>query len=413
MSDLIARLDAAQRRRRLLAFAIAVFRKAGDDQAGMLAVAVSGYAFLAVFPLMLILVTVLGIVLRDDPHAQQTVLHSALAEFPIIGTQLRENVHSLNRTGVSLVVGLIGTFWGARGVANTAQTVCSTVWAVPFADRPPWISRQLRSLGLLGTVALAVLTTGSVASFAGVGSGHAPWLELLVTIGSAAINAGFFVLGFRLATAPQIPIRHFVRGACLSAAIWQALLALGGYLVAHELRNAEDLYGLFGIVLGLYAWLHLQARFTILVLEADCVLARGLWPRTLDGLRLVPGDVDAYRRTALAQQRRHSMRITAQYQDPDAEPETGTGTGTGSGSKTESGSGSGPGPYPAATDPTSPTGPAPPDHRAPDHSAPGEATGPGQGTPDAPRKTRLAPARPDTRPRPAGTTRPNKPSRAE
>lgn len=396
MSDLIARLDAAQRRRRPLAFAIAVFRKAGDDQAGMLAVAVSGYAFLAVFPLMLILVTVLGIVLKDDPHAQQTVLHSALAEFPIIGTQLRANVHSLNRTGVSLVVGLLGTFWGARGVANSAQNVCSTVWAVPFADRPPWISRQLRSLGLLGTVALAVLTTGTVASIAGVGSGHAPWLELLVTIGSAALNAGFFTLGFRLATAPQIPVRYFVRGACISAAIWQALLALGGYLVAHELRNAEDLYGLFGIVLGLFAWLHLQARFTILVLEADCVLARGLWPRTLDGLRLVPGDVEAYQRTALAQQHRHSMRITAQYLDPDSEPEPAAGTEPGAGAEPPAGSepepgsapGPGPGPYPAAT-------------------------GPGAGTPDAPRKTRLAPARPDTRQRPAGTARPNNPSRTE
>lgn len=317
MSDLIARLDAAQRRRRVLAFAFAVFRKSGDDQAGVLAMAVSCYAFLAVFPLLLVLVTVLGIVLRDDPDAQQTVLHSALAEFPIIGTQLRENVHSLNRTGVGLIIGLLGSLWGVRGVASSAQVVCSTVWSVPFTRRPPWAARQVRSLALLATIAVAGLVTGAVSSIAGVGSGRATWLVALDVIGSTLLDAPLFVLGFRLATAPEVPTRNFLRGAILSAVLWQVLLAVGGYLVEHELRHAEDLYGLFGIVLGLFAWLHVQARVSIFVLEADCVRARGLWPRTLDGPRLVPADVRAFEQAAKAQQRRSSMLIKAGYRDPD------------------------------------------------------------------------------------------------
>jgi membrane protein len=279
--------------------------------------AVSCYAFLAVFPLLLLLVTILGIVLRDDPHAQQTVLHSALAEFPIIGTQLRENVHSLNRTGIGLVIGLLGTVWGARGVANTAQVVCTTVWAVPFTARPPWIARQLRSLALLATISVAALATGVDSSIAGVGSGHAPWLEVLGVIGSTLVSAVLFALGFRLATAPEVPTQSFLRGACVSAVIWQVLLAVGGYLIAHVLRNAEDLYGLFGIVLGLFTWLHLQARLTILVMEADCVRARRLWPRTLDGPRLVRADIRAFQQVAQAQQRRHSILISVAYQDPD------------------------------------------------------------------------------------------------
>jgi uncharacterized BrkB/YihY/UPF0761 family membrane protein len=406
MSDLIARLDAAQRRQRLIAFAVAVLRKAGDDQAGLLAIAVTCYAFLAVFPLLLILVTVLGIVLRDDPSAQQTVLHSALTEFPIIGTQLRENVHSLNRTGVGLVIGLVGTAWGARGLANSAQQVCTTVWAVPFTARPQWISRQLRSLGILATVALAMMTTGTVSSVAGVGSGHAPWLELLGAVGSTGLNSGFFILGFRLSTPPEIPTHCFVRGACVSAVTWQLLLALGGYLVAHELRNAEDLYGLFGIVLGLLAWLHLQARFTILVLEADCVRARRLWPRTLDGPRLVPADVRAYREAALAQRRRDSILISARYQDPDSDlrPEDGPAHGGHGGPEDGPGSGPEPGPDPGA-DPAAPPGPA--------AGGPQDPGASGGAASDPPRKTRLAPARPDNRARSAGTARPNKPSRAE
>lgn len=318
MGDFITRLDAAQRRRPLIAFPIAVFRKAGDDQVGLLAVAVSCYAFLAVFPLLLVFVTVLGVVLKDDASAQQSVLHSALTEFPIIGTQLRANVHSLNRTGVGLIIGLVGTIWGARGLSNAAQTVCTTVWAVPYTKRPPWLSRQLRSVALLSVIGLATFATGTISSVAGVGGGHSPWIVVLGAIGSVIMNSLFFTLAYRLATPPEVPTRYFVRGAFLSAVAWQLLLALGGYLVAHELRHAEDLYGLFGIVLGLFAWLQIQARIAIMVLEADCVRERRLWPRTLDGPKLVPADVDAFAHSAKMQQRRASIRITVEYQDPGA-----------------------------------------------------------------------------------------------
>src|SRR5260221_14639301 len=92
-------------------------RRSSDlDQAGNLASLLAFYAFLSIFPLLLVLVTVLGIVLHNAPASQQRVLHSALVDFPIIGDQLRSNIHSLNRTGGGLVIGLIGTTYGARGL---------------------------------------------------------------------------------------------------------------------------------------------------------------------------------------------------------------------------------------------------------------------------------------------------------
>jgi hypothetical protein len=50
-------------------------------------------------------VTVLGFVLQGDPHLQATLLDSALSEFPVIGTQLRDNVRSLTGSGVGLAGG--------------------------------------------------------------------------------------------------------------------------------------------------------------------------------------------------------------------------------------------------------------------------------------------------------------------
>src|SRR5713226_345093 len=114
-------VDRFQQGRPWLAFPVAVWKKFGDDQAGDLAALVAYYAFASLFPLLLVLVTVLDIVLKHDPALRQTVLSSAFGQFPVIGPQLKNNVHSLQQTGAALVIGLLLTFLGARGVAGAVQ----------------------------------------------------------------------------------------------------------------------------------------------------------------------------------------------------------------------------------------------------------------------------------------------------
>jgi membrane protein len=305
------RLDRWQRRAAPFRFLMAVLRKFADDQAGNLASLLAYYAFLAVFPLLLVLVTVLGIVLHDDPSAQQRILHSALIDFPIIGSQLRSNVQSLGRSGVGLAIGLIGTLIGARGLTLSVQRAFNTAWAVPFTRRPSFIGRQLRSLVLLGVIALAITVTGALSGIASVGGLRGSLVTTAALLVSAALNAGFFVLGFRVATAKEIPLHNFVRAAVVAALGWQILLTAGSYLIAHELRHAEEVYGLFGLVLGLIAWLHVQAQLTLLVLEADIVRAQGLWPRAINSDYPVElGDCRAHTAYAKAQQRRPDVVIT-------------------------------------------------------------------------------------------------------
>jgi hypothetical protein len=59
------------------------------------------------------------------------------------------------------------------------------------------------------------------------------------------------------------------------------LQVVGGYVVGHQLHRANELYGIFGVVLGLLAWLFLQAEVTLYAAEADVVLARRLWPTSI------------------------------------------------------------------------------------------------------------------------------------
>ena len=125
----------------------------------------------------------------------------------------------------------------------------------------------------------------------------------LMALAILLLNIGLFWLGFRLATASEVTWKELFLGAVLAAIVWQILQLLGGYLVAHELSRSKSLYGIFGVVLGLMAWLFLQAEFTLYAVEAAVVKSRRLWPRTLFPPPLHEPDCRAYELYAQAQQR--------------------------------------------------------------------------------------------------------------
>src|ERR1700722_3149865 len=263
-----------------LGFPGAGWEKFNDDRAGNLAALIAYYGFLAIFPLLLVLATVLDIVLRNDPELQKTLTNSALAQYPVIGQQIKSQLGSIPGTGLPLVFGAIFLLFGARGVANAMQNALCEVWGIPRKSRPGFPMSQVWSLALLLTVAIGFLVTTFLSGVA-AGAGH-----LLTGAGatdgavlvSLALNVAMFWLGFRLATARMVRWRDLLVGALIAAVIWQILQVAGGYVVSHQLHRANELYGTFGVVLGLVAWLYVQAEATLWAAEVDVVLARRLWP---------------------------------------------------------------------------------------------------------------------------------------
>jgi len=306
----LRRIDDFQQRHAAFGFPLAVLRKFNEDQAGSLAALIAYYGFLSIFPLLLLLVTVLGLALADNSHLQQQVLNSALADFPVIGPQLRENVHALGRSGAGLAFGLIGTLLGARGVASAIQNAMNRVWEVPRHKRPHFPFNWLRNFGVIGLFGVGTIVTTALS---GIGTWGTADLGSLLRFGvlavSTVINILLFWLGLRLATAPEISSRDLRMGAIMAAVIWQILQAVGGYVIGHDLRHASSVYGTFGIVLGLIAWLYLQAQLTLYAVEADVVRRRRLWPRSLFPPPLTAVDREAYLAYARVEQRRPEVRI--------------------------------------------------------------------------------------------------------
>jgi uncharacterized BrkB/YihY/UPF0761 family membrane protein len=203
-----------------------------------------------------------------------------VAEFPIIGDQVQDNIHGLRGSGVGLVIGLVAFAWGARGLTQVTQHAMAEIWNIPGRQRPRFWARQVRGLLLLVVFAVGLAAT-SLLTWLGSYGGRAVAVALANLAAAAAVNVGLFLLVFRVLTPQQIPTRQLVAGALVAGVAWQALQAVGGYLVGHYLRHTSQVYGVFAIVLGLLFWLYLGARLTLYAAEVNVVAARRLWPRSL------------------------------------------------------------------------------------------------------------------------------------
>src|SRR6202034_3762585 len=164
------RLDHFQRKHRWAGFPLAVAYKYFDDFGAYLAALLTYYGFVSLFPLLLLLSTVLGFVLSGDQRLQHEVLTSALHQFPLIGGDLARPKH-LGGGTIGLVVGILGCLYGGVGVAPAVQYATNTVWGVPRNNRPNPFHARGRSLVLLATTGLAVMGTTVLAILGGGGVG--------------------------------------------------------------------------------------------------------------------------------------------------------------------------------------------------------------------------------------------------
>ncbi|MBV8928336.1 MAG: YihY/virulence factor BrkB family protein, partial [Mycobacteriaceae bacterium] len=88
----IRKFDSWQQRHRFIAIPIAVVKKFGDDEGGDLVSLMAYYGFVATFPLLLAFTAVVAVLLRSHPHLHAVLINSTFAEFPIVGTQIHDQL---------------------------------------------------------------------------------------------------------------------------------------------------------------------------------------------------------------------------------------------------------------------------------------------------------------------------------
>jgi inner membrane protein YhjD len=323
--SLVARLDSFQRTHRWLGFTLAVVYKFIDDSGTYLAALLTYYGFVSFFPLLLLFSSILGFVVRGNPGLQQQLLHSALQQFPVVGSQLSAPEH-LGGGWTGVLVGSLVAVYGGLGIAQATQYAMNTAWAVPKHRRPNPFAARGRSLLLLSTGGVAVLATsvGSAlgSSAAAYGANFGQDVHVLLTGASMLVNAVVFVLVFKLATPRRLTVRQVAPGALVAAVAWQLLQSFGGRYVGHVVKSASATNAVFALVLGLLAFFYVAALAFVLCIEIDVVRVDRLWPRALltpftDDVRLTPGDEKVYTDAARTQSAKGFERVDVTFDPGD------------------------------------------------------------------------------------------------
>ena len=276
---MLERLDRAQKDRVGLAVAVATAKKFSEDQSANLAAMIAFWAFFSVFPLFLVLVTLLAIFLPASD--KDSVLGHVAQLFPLLDPR---TVSGLSGAWWTIVLGLATALWSGSGVVRTAQFAFNSVWGTPPGQQPGLVKQLSRSISVLATIGLGLVITtllsGLVASSAsGVNLGVLGRLAGYVL--SAALDVGIFLAAFRILTDREITNRDVLPGALLSGIAFFVLQLLSTLIISRYLKNAQSTYGHFATVITILWWFYLQSMITMLGAQLNVVLKKHDYPRSL------------------------------------------------------------------------------------------------------------------------------------
>lgn len=263
------------KRIRVIRFALDVNTRYGEDGGGHLAASLTYYAFLSLFPLILLALAGIGFFLAGDPQARAEWGARISDAVPGLGPLIAENLESLvsSRRGAS-IIGLVGLVLSATGLTNAAGYALSRVYRHPevqgFVQKRVW---SLSATAGLGLVALAgVVVSSFVGGLRGTGA-----IGLGLSVGAALLSllldVVLFAVCYRVLTAGWgPPFSELWPGALLAGAGWTALKIGGTWFAARTVANASEVYGTFGSVVGALGLIYLAARLFLYGAEMNAVL---------------------------------------------------------------------------------------------------------------------------------------------
>ncbi|OEV12627.1 YihY/virulence factor BrkB family protein [Streptomyces nanshensis] len=260
-------------------------REFTDDELSDRAAALTYYAVLSIFPALLVLVSVLGILGKGSIDAiLGNVAKFAPGSVRDVLTHAVRNLEGSSSTGsVLAVVGLLGALWSASNYVAAFMRTANVVYDLP-EGRPVWKTTPLRlGLTLLLMLVLAVGTllvvfTGPLARRAsdalGLGGtaltvwNYAKWPVLLLLVA--------LMIALLYWAAPNVKgrgLRWVTPGSALAVLIWLAASAGFAVYVAN-FSSYNKTYGTLAGVIIFLVWLWITNLAVLLGLEFDAELAR-------------------------------------------------------------------------------------------------------------------------------------------
>jgi membrane protein len=267
-----SRLVALRRRSKPVDVTVDVIAGFQRHRSGRNAALVSHYGFLSVFPLMLVLTTILGFVLQDREDLRGDILDSALGNLPIVGKQITDDPASLRGSTIVLITGLLAALWAGMKAFVAVQAAFDDIHEIDVAHRISYVRTRVRALGAIAVIGGAQVATAFITSMVGIANfGLVGELALV----AAAIVINTIVLGatYRWLCSVTDPWRVVMPGAICGGFLFAMLQLLGTTIVSKAIADASPAYGTFASFIGLLTWLTLHSLVGVTGAELNMVLA--------------------------------------------------------------------------------------------------------------------------------------------
>lgn len=275
------RLLTVRRRHAVADLAARIAENFRDHRTSRSATLVAHFAFLSVFPLLLVFTTILGFVLDDQPELRETIVDSAFARIPFVGSQLRDDPSQLEGSTLALVAGLALALWAGLKAFNALQFSLDEVAEVPFHDRPNLFVARLRSLLGIVIVGIAQVGTAVLASYVGV-TGVRGLHKLAFALSAVVVNTVVLAASYRWLCSRRQQWRQVAPGAVVAGIAFAALQLAGTAIVGRSIAGATTVYGDFATVIGLMAYLSLHANVAMIGAELNHALPMRRYPAATD-----------------------------------------------------------------------------------------------------------------------------------
>jgi membrane protein len=257
-----------------VAFLLTLRKRMSENGANYLAGTIAFFGFLSLFPLLLLVLSLIGYLTVRDPQVEarwvQTVGGAIPGLGPVIGKNLAAIMRARRATGVA---GLAGLWWSGMGVVGAARFALGRSFSVKPAAGGP-VRKKLTDILILATLGTVALSSAVLGAFA-VASAHAAAPALRVAAGAAvlALDFGLFFLSYVLLTrADRSSWRRLWPGALTGAAGWAGLRLAGSWYAARVVTHAVQVYGAFAAALGVMTILFIGARLFVYGAELNGLL---------------------------------------------------------------------------------------------------------------------------------------------
>ncbi len=257
-----------------------------DDQCTDLAAALTYYAVLSIFPALVVVVSLLGVV-GQGQRTSETILQLVGDVVPGSAAEtLRQPIEQLVETpsaGFALVLGILGALWSASGYVGAFSRAMNRIYEVD-EGRPAWKLRpQQLFLTSIGLIVAAVVTfmlaiSGPVAetlgSYLGLGeTALTVWNIARWPIVLALVTLGVALLYYLGPNVEQPRFRWISVGAALAIIIW-VVGSLGFGVYVAQFGSYNKTYGALAGVIVFLLWLWLTNLALLLGAEVDAELER-------------------------------------------------------------------------------------------------------------------------------------------